>query len=370
VVEDDSAIRDTLCEVLISLGYEASSCSNGRDALDYLRRERHPDVILLDLMLPVMSGWEFRVEQRKDPALTTIPVVVLSADGTPKAAAIDADAYLEKPVSYETLACTVERVVLRHENRVLQTRLIEADRLTSLGTLAAGVAHEINNPLSYVLLNVSFVMDKLEPLLVRGGDLAFDELARSPQLKKDLLDALTNAQLGTERIRTIVRGLRTFSRPEDDPHTALDVRSLLDSTLAMLEHEIRPKARLVKQYDDVPCVDANEARLAQVFLNLLLNATQALDDHADGNEILVRVRSCPPKVVVEIHDTGCGIPDDVRGRVFEPFFTTKPLGVGTGLGLSICHGIVRSLDGELTFDTQTGGGTVFRVTLPAGPRGG
>ncbi len=364
VVEDDAAISDTLAEVLRVLGYEPSCCANGRDALERLRRGPRPDVILLDLRLPVMDGWEFRVEQRKDPDLASIPVVVLSADGAPKAAAIDADAYLTKPVDFDRLAGTVERVVLAHENRVLQTRLLEAERLRSLGILAAGVAHEINNPLSYAMLNIAFVLEKLTPLLAQDG-VAFDDLARDAELRERLLECLMNAEHGMTRIRAIVRGLRLFSTPEVEPHAPVDVRDVLKATIPMLEPEIRARARFVTEYDDVPRVDANEARLGQVFLNLLLNAAQAVTGRVEDNEIRVRVRNAPPQVIVEVHDTGSGIPEDIRGRIFEPFFTTKPVGVGTGLGLSICHGIVRSLGGELTFETEDNRGSVFRVALPA-----
>jgi signal transduction histidine kinase len=364
-VEDDVDVRDALCEVLEVLGYEPSYCDNGRDALDRLRTGQRPDVILLDLMLPTMTGWEFRVEQRKDPELATIPVVVLSADGTPKAAAIDADAYLEKPVGFDALASTIERVVLRRENRLLQARLVEADRLTSLGTLAAGVAHEINNPLCYVGLNISFVTEQLRLAFGPGNGASLTQLASDKDLQARMLEALSNAQAGTDRMRIIVRGLQTFSHPDDEPVTRVDVPKLLDSTIAILAHEIQPRAELVKEYDVVPPVEANEARLGQVFLNLLLNAVQALGERAERNRVRVRVRSAPPRIIVEVHDTGCGIAEGVRGRIFEPFFTTKPVGVGTGLGLSICHGIVRSLDGELTFETHVGEGTVFRVALPA-----
>jgi signal transduction histidine kinase len=371
VVDDDASMGDTLCETLHLLGYETSYCDNGRDALDRLRGGQRPDVILLDLIMPAMSGWEFRVEQRKDPELARIPVVVLSADRTPKAAAVDADAYLEKPIGFDALASTIERVLLQRENRLLQARLVEADRLRSLGTLAAGVAHEINNPLCYVALNVGFVSDKLRACFGPRDEGPVDdgrELASDPSLQSEVLDALASAQVGVERIRAIVRGLKTFSHPDDEPVTRVDVPRLLDSTVAILKHEIDARAKLVIEYEDVPLVEANEARLSQVFLNLLLNAAQSFDGRAEGNEIRARVRSAPPRVVVEVEDNGCGIPESVRERVFEPFFTTKPVGVGTGLGLSICHGILRSFHGELTFETHVGTGTIFRVALPAATR--
>ena len=138
----------------------------------------------------------------------------------------------------------------------------------------------------------------------------------------------------------------------------------------MVANEIRHRARLVKEYDQVPDVVANEARLGQVFLNLLLNAVQALpEEHAETNEIQLLLRSpAPDRVVVEVRDNGVGIPPQVRGRIFEPFFTTKPVGIGTGLGLTICHGIVTSLGGTLTFESEVGKGSTFRVELPAAVR--
>jgi signal transduction histidine kinase len=372
IVEDDAAIREAIADVLRSDGYEASSCGHGREALEYLRRAPHPDVIVLDLMMPVMDGWEFRIEQRKDPILATIPVIALSADGTPKAAAVDADAYLKKPVSAATLLNTVDRVVLLRENRSLQAQLVEAQRLTSLGTLAAGVAHEINNPLSYLMLNTAFVTEMLPGLLDDRngeGNGSPEALARKGDLRKRLFLALAHAQDGAERIRAIVHGLKMFSRPEDESKAPVDVREVLESAILMLQHEIDKRARLVKDYRDVPRVDANEGRLGQVFLNLLLNATQSLSE-TTKNEIRAVIRHDPPYVLVEVHDTGAGIPAEARGRIFEPFFTTKPVGSGTGLGLPICHGILKSLGGSLTFESEVGRGSVFRVALPAAaPRG-
>jgi signal transduction histidine kinase len=368
IVDDDLSVHDALGESLHLLGYETWHCANGHDALRRLRSGERPDVILLDLWMPAMSGWEFRVEQRKDPELATIPVVVLSADTTPRAAAIDADAYLEKPIGFDALAGTVERVILQRENRVLQARLIESDRLRSLGILAAGLAHEINNPLCFVGLNAGFVSDKLRMVLEQGDAGAVDaakELATNGALRSELFEALDSVQLGVERIHAIVQGLKTFSRPYDEPVTRADVPKLLDSTIAILKHEIDARATLVREYESVPLVEANEARLSQVFLNLLVNATQSFGIRTEGNVVRACIGSVPPWVVVEVHDNGCGIPEHVRDRVFEPFFTTKAVGEGTGLGLSICHGIVHSFHGELTFETQVGKGTVFRVALPA-----
>jgi CheY-like chemotaxis protein len=164
--------------------------------------------------------------------------------------------------------------------------------------------------------------------------------------------------------------LRTFSRPENESRTPLQLAKLIDSTLPMVANEIHHRAQLVKDYNAVPDVIANEARLGQVFLNLLINAVHALpEDRADRNRIRLVVRSSSrDRVAVEVHDNGVGIPPEVRGRIFEPFFTTKPVGIGTGLGLTICHGIVASLGGTLSFESEVGKGTVFRVELPVADR--
>jgi signal transduction histidine kinase len=360
VVEDDADIREALDGLLSMEGFRVAGCSNGYEALQWLRTSPKPDLILLDLMMPTMDGWQFRVAQKEDPELATIPVLALSADSTAKAAAIDAEAYLKKPVDYDTLIDTIDRLLVAREHRELQAHLAQTDRLTSLGTLAAGVAHEINNPLAYVLLNLGYATEELPKLLPDpGGDRA-----------RELLVALAHARNGAERIRDIVRGLKTFSRPENETRVPLDVTQVLDATLAMIANEIRHSARLVKDYSQIPHVIANEARLGQVFLNLLMNAVQALPEgDAERNEIRLVLKAPEPhRVLIEVTDNGAGIPSQVRGRIFEPFFTTKPVGIGTGLGLAICHGIVTSLGGSLSFESELGKGTTFRIELPAAVR--
>ncbi|HEX4446364.1 MAG TPA: response regulator [Polyangiaceae bacterium] len=385
VIEDDSDIREALDGLLSMEGFRVTGCSNGREALEWLRISPKPDLILLDLMMPVMDGWQFRVAQKDDPELATIPVLALSADSTAKAAAIDAEAYLKKPVDYDTLIATIDRLLVESEHRELQARLAQTDRLTSLGTLAVGVAHEINNPLAYVLLNLGYVAEELPRLLASrfvgdafAGDTSYlsgmtaaDARSAPPAARmKEVLVALDHARDGAERIRNTVRSLQTFSRPENESRVPLQLAALLDATLPMVANEIRHRARLVKDYGPVPEVVANEARLGQVILNLLLNAVQALpEERSESNEIHLVLRSpSPDRVIIEVRDNGVGIPPQVRGRIFEPFFTTKPVGIGTGLGLTICHGIVTSLSGTLTFESEVGKGTTFRVELPAGVR--
>ncbi len=368
IVEDDVEIRETLDGLLRVEGYEVSTASNGLEALQRLRAGAHADVILLDLMMPVMDGWQFRVQQKRDPQLAGTPVIAISADSTSKAAAIDADAYLKKPVDYDTLIDTIERTLLTIERKQLQAKLAETDRLTSLGTLAAGVAHEINNPLAYVMANMSFVAQTLPDLLERAAhEAGSNGEAPEASVVEQVLAAVSEAREGCDRIRSIVRDLQLFSRPRLDDNAPIDVRRVLDSSINMVINEVRHRARLTKEYGAIPFIAGNPAHLGQIFLNLVLNAAQAIPEgHPDDNEVRVVTRTdAEGDVVVEVHDTGEGIRPEVRGRIFDPFFTTKPVGVGTGLGLSISHGLVTALGGAMTVESDPGKGTVFRVELPA-----
>ncbi len=224
------------------------------------------------------------------------------------------------------------------ERRAMQAQLLVASRLASVGTLAAGVAHEINNPLAFVNANVLYLADELERSRSALGP-ATDEI----------LQLVAETRQGVERIGLIVRDLKAFSRVDSEDVTAVvDVRKVLAFAEKMAGKEMRQRARVLRDIQPVPMVKANESRLGQVFLNLLLNAAQAIPDGAaTEHEIRIRTRTDGlGRAVVEVSDTGRGIPEELRARVFDPFFTTKPVGEGTGLGLSICLGIVRSLGGR------------------------
>ncbi len=240
------------------------------------------------------------------------------------------------------------------EIKQAETQLMLADRMASVGTLAAGVAHEINNPLASVIANLDMAQQDMAQLAARVA------------VPVDLIDELVDARNAAERVREIVRDLKIFSRADvDSGRAAVDVESVLDSTLRMAWNEIRHRARVVKLYGRVPRVAGHESRLGQVFLNLLVNACQAIPEGAyDRNEIRVTTTIRDGRVVVAIRDSGSGIPHDVRERLFTPFFTTKPVGVGTGLGLAISHKIVSALNGVIEVDSEPGRGSEFRVVLP------
>jgi PAS domain S-box-containing protein len=246
---------------------------------------------------------------------------------------------------------TVEDVT---QKRSMERQLLLADRMASMGTLAAGVAHEINNPLAFIVANLGF---------------AVDELNRAAAPPDAVIQALAEAREGAARVRDIVRDLKTFSREDAGEGGVADVREVLRSSANLAQNEIRHRARMVMELRAAPRVAASERRLGQVFLNLLINAAQAIPEgQAQQNFVRAETRTdASGRAVVEIQDTGSGIPPELLGRIFDPFFTTKPVGVGTGLGLSICHGIVTSLGGEIQVDSAPGRGSTFRVLLPPAP---
>lgn len=260
---------------------------------------------------------------------------------------------------------TLEMVRDVTDRQRLQAQLMVSDRMASMGTLAAGVAHEINNPLTAVIANLGFIADGLEQGAGgQAGVTSAEDLAT--WLQGELTEPLADAREGAERVRLIVRDLKMFSRSSrEEPTGLVDVEAVLESSLRMAWNEVRHRASVVKVYGLVPRVVANEARLGQVFLNLILNAAQALPDgRAESNEIRVSTRREGDRVIIEVSDTGPGIPPDIIDRIFEAFFTTKAVGVGTGLGLAISQRIVTDMGGRLTVASAPGKGSTFRVALP------
>lgn len=252
------------------------------------------------------------------------------------------------------------------DDRDQELRRLQSEKLASIGLLAAGVAHEINNPASFVLHNIDSVLSLLQTL--------DEKLAAQPQVARRLggqalmfesMSILQESKEGMARIARIVRDLHSFSRVDDDTQIATDVNAAVESALSMLRNELRYRATVVRDLRATHPAPGGPARLGQVFLNLVLNAAHALAGGGpDRNRLWVRSYDDGESVVVEVEDNGPGIPPEVMPRIFESFFTTKPRGVGTGLGLPICRDILRSLGGEVTAESEAGRGAMFRVRLP------
>jgi two-component system NtrC family sensor kinase len=263
------------------------------------------------------------------------------------------------PMLFERQRVRVSIVRDITERKELQQKLHTADRMASLGTLAAGVAHEINNPLAFMQSNVRFVVEELRSVAIDAD----------PSIQKRLLEleeALMETLSGGDRVSDIVRDLKTFSRGDDGSRGPVNLHKVLDLCANIARNQLRHRAKLVKSYGELPLLQASESRLAQLFLNLIINAAQAIPEGRDvnANEVRITTRQEDGFAVVEVKDTGVGIPPENLHRLFDPFFTTKPVGVGTGLGLSICHGIVSALGGRIAVESEPGKGTTFRVFLP------
>ena len=317
---------------------------------------------LFDLVTPEARAiLAEQLNLRKSGSKRTVELAYRHRDGTGVPVSISGTALFDAEARFSgTLGIVRDDT----ERRKMQSQLMVSDRMASIGTLAAGVAHEINNPLATVVANLDFIA---EGLAADGSGRSAAERAQDgARLRDQIRGPLGDAQEAAQRMRFLVRDLKVFSRASgDEPTGPVDIEALLDSSLRMADNEIRHRAHVVRQFGAVPSVQAREERLGQVFLNLLVNAAQALPDgYSEQNEIRVSTRLDGDHVVVEVADTGPGIPPQIIGRIFDAFFTTKDVGSGTGLGLAISHRIVTDMGGDLTVASEVGKGATFRVTLP------
>jgi two-component system NtrC family sensor kinase len=260
-----------------------------------------------------------------------------------------------------------------------QSQLLQQEKMASIGQLAAGVAHEINNPMGFISSNLGALGKYTERL--KTYSVAVDEALASPNMPselrerlaasrkslkvdfmlEDIPNLLAESSNGAERVRKIVQDLKGFSRIDAAEYAVVDLNQSLESTISIIGNELKSKARLITEFGDIPAVTCLPQKLNQVFMNLLQNAAQAIESEGD---IRVRTSCDSDNIYVEISDNGCGIAPDHLGRIFEPFFTTRPVGKGTGLGLSIAYDIVKMHGGEISVTSKIGQGTTFRVRIP------
>jgi len=359
LVEDSATaraiVRDLLTreEPTVELD-EAADLGSAIKALS----ERTYDCALVDYLLPDGHGLAL-LGAAEDEAVPAPAMVMLTALNDPamamQALKGGAQDYLVKGrFDGPALSRSIRYAIERKKAAALQLRMVHVERMVALGTLTAGVAHEINNPLAYVMGNLGCLAEQLATLPTSKDVEAMKDMVR---------DALE----GSQRVRTIVRDMRAFTRRDDhDKRTEVQIEKVVEQAVAMAGVDLRHRARIVRQFSPVPPVFANETRLAQVFLNLLINAAHAVPEGRIGeHEVRLSIRESGAYVDAVVEDTGSGIaPEDLK-RVFHPFYTTKPAGKGTGLGLFICDGIVRGLGGSIVIESALDKGTKVRVRLPA-----
>ncbi|HYP97231.1 MAG TPA: response regulator [Polyangiaceae bacterium] len=377
VAEDNEDFRELIATVLVRAGYEVDSCPNGQEALERLLA-KPADLVLLDLVMPVMDGWQFRTAQRADQSIADVPVVVMTSETSPQATAIHADAYVRKPFDWHELLREIERVFLERERHEQAARLEETDRLALLGTVAAGVGHEINNPLSFAIGNLEIVDEAMPALRTEVTGLVGtnatveqrESLERVLRRFDEVRGLLADSRAGVGRVRMLVRNLRSLSARPTERRELLDLPKVVDASVSMASGQIKYRATLARDYGASPRVFGDEGRLCQVFLNLLVNAAQSMPaGRFESNRIDVSTRIEGTFAVVEIRDTGRGMSQTLQSRIYEPFFTTKGAEGGTGLGLSISRDIVAAHGGRIEVQSVPERGSVFRVFLPLPNKG-
>ena len=420
VVDDESRSRNMFERILAPEGYTVDKAESGERALSLIR-EKYYNVIVSDLMMPGLTGTELIKLVKRENSSTE--VIIVTGYGSEKSAieAVRANAfdYLHKPLAdpsvlVESVRFAVEKQLraqqieyrsrrelmelnrqldirnreLQESNETLknmQSQLLQQEKMAAIGQLAAGVAHEINNPIGFIHSNLGTLKRYVEKIMSYNTDCdqlmalcqnngADSEIAKKAeevlQSKKkmkldiifeDLLDVVTESQDGTERVRKIVADLKSFSRMDEGELEYADINDGLESTLGIVWNELKYKAVVNKEFGELPHILCYPQQLNQVFMNILVNAGQAIEEKG---EIDIKTFVAGEHLYVEVRDTGTGIPDDVLPRLFDPFFTTKPAGKGTGLGLSIAYEIIDRHDGTIEVTSKMGQGTTFLVKLP------
>ena len=364
LVDDEDQFRTTLAKRLVKRGFTLLEASNGRDGLALLV-ENPIDVVVLDVKMPVMGGHEtLRQIREKHPKVETILLTghASAEDGVEgiKCGAFD---YLSKPIELEHLASKIGQAfdkIKREEEKQkeidfrarMEQQMIITERLASLGTMAAGIAHEINNPLSIIGESVGYMKALLKK----------DEAANVP-FREGFELALGKIEKSVERSKKITHQLLGFVRKDDSVMAEINVKELVDEVVQLVEQEAAlNEVAIMKDWKPGPVILwTDPSQLRQVLINLATNGLQASNR---GTKLRIAVEKSGNDVVISVQDWGKGIPKENLNRIFEPFFTTKPPGQGTGLGLSISRSIVEKLCGKIEVESQLGKGSTFRITLP------
>jgi two-component system NtrC family sensor kinase len=404
ILENDSSNRAVLRQEL-DVSYRLIEAENAQECLDLL--EQQPvDLLLLDLMLPGTSGVDMLKRMQSLPEKNYPRVIVLSTPMDSKTLSrmfeLGASDYLCKPFNRDELRSRVKsQIALAHYEKQLKkhqarlqdeqqqestfSQLLQSEKMASIGQLAAGVAHEINNPVGFVYGNLNILQEYFDAIgsllslyrqLERVAEGPSDETQkrliaeivaqREAQglefMLEDIPGLMADALEGTERIKTIVQGMNAFTRADDGEMCACDINKGIEATLKMVWNELKYRCRVQKTLNAIPSVYGNISQLNQVFTNLLINAAHAIKK--DG-EISIVTDYTDNEVVIRIADTGCGIPPEHLERLFKPFFTTKPVGQGTGLGLYLSNEIILQHQGTIAVYSTEGEGAEFVIRLPA-----
>lgn len=403
VVDDEPDIQALICQKFrreIRKGqYSFAFVSDGEQAYQKIAAHPELDMVLTDLNMPVMGGLALLEKIHMLPSPPKVIVVSAFGDMDNIRTAMNNGAFdfLTKPIDLQDLVITFKKTLkivaeLKTNQKLLEQARLQTEKMALIGELVSGVAHEINNPLSFLQGNLQPAREYIKDLLSVLDFVVANYGDRNPKIaekmsdmeiefiRKDLPKLLDSMQLGIDRIRNISSSLRVVSRQDRYIKVNCDIREGIDSALTLLKHRTKankhhPAIKIIKKYQDIPKIDCFIGQLNQVFMNILANAIdsfEAIDRNrsyaeieADPNCIIIEVFREEEQIKIRIQDNGCGIKPEIQERIFEQGFTTKAVGKGTGLGMAIAYQIVTEKHGgTLTCDSTFGRGTTFEITLP------
>ncbi len=397
VVDDNPANIKVLFDLLQESSFRVFVAKSGESALEKIE-EALPDLILLDILMPGMDGFETCRRLKENPKTKNIPVIFMTAltevSDKVKGLSLGAIDYITKPIEHEE---ALARINIQLELRKSQLRLVQEEKMYSLGQLVAGVAHEINNPLNFIYANIEHVQEYVNRLLQLLS--LYETCIQQPIpeiqayskkidldfLKEDFPEMISSMEMGAKRIVEIVQSLRLFSHSDEEGCKYSDIHPGINSTLLLLKSRLqatkyRPAVEVEKTYSELPLIACYSGQLNQVFMNLLVNGIDAIDEKVDiwkstnDNRLInfipklkvsTSLSQNKSEVIIKISDNGMGIKDNIKQKIFEQFFTTKSVGKGTGLGLAITYQIIAGKhNGMIDFQSRFEEGSEFTITLP------
>ncbi len=400
IVEDDPVSQRLLEKIVRREGYDTILANNGKGAWEIVKKEKVA-LVITDWMMPKMDGLKLCREIRQANLPRYVYIILLTAKDQAEdaVAALDAgaDDYMRKPFNPDELKARIlagKRILELEDNQKnANAQLLQSEKMASVGQLASGVAHEINNPTGFVSSNLKTLTDYQNDLnnLIRlyrklvtdlkEANLENLSSAMEKQLEQiasledeadidfileDIMDLISDCKEGTERIKKIVLDLKDFAHPGEDKIQPTDINNGIETTLNVVWNELKYKATVNKKLGKLPMVKCYAQQLNQVFMNLFINAAQAIEKQG---EISISTWADNGFVIIKIGDTGSGIDKKNLGRIFDPFFTTKDVGRGTGLGLNVAYNIIKKHNGTIDVKSQVGKGTVFKIRMPVNLRG-
>jgi two-component system NtrC family sensor kinase len=401
IVDDQADNLRVLATVLEFAGYANVTCLSDSRQLLQIFHEFQPDLVLLDLHMPHVDGLA-AMDQLATvvPEDDYLPVLVLTGDGTSeakeKALSHGAHDFLSKPLNRNEVQLRVKNLLqTRHLHLQLKTQnasleqqvrertelaeelgrtnqklretqayLIHSEKMAGLGQLVAGIAHEINNPLAFVINNIFIVQEALDKLGAEGAGLPPETSSKVSKMQTRISDAYA----GATRVKDLVSKLRTFSRLDEGTVKTINIHESIESVLLFLRHKMEGRIEVERDYGEVEMLTCLAGELNQVLMNIIANAIDAIDPSDGPGRITIATGQQNGHFVIRVRDTGKGIPEAIRNRIFEPFFTTKQIGQGTGLGLAISYGIMKAHQGSMEFSSKAGEGTEFILKIPTSLR--